>query len=68
MTQPKTFVDTRLALEQATEYLVRQRDCSPHEAQEWIRQEATAKRACLEEVARAIVVGETVSYHHSAPV
>ena len=68
MTQPKTIVDTRLALEQATEYRVRHRDCSPHEARGWIQQEARAKRACLEEVARAIVVGETVSYHHSVPV
>lgn len=57
MTQTKTIVDTRLALEQATEYLVRQRDCSPHEAQEWIQQEARAKRAWLEDVARAILVG-----------
>jgi len=47
--------DIRSVLEQATEYLVVHRHCSAAEAESWIEQEARAKKASLDEVAKAII-------------
>ena len=53
---------TCAVLAQAIQGLIARHNCSPVEARERIEREAMAKRASLNDVARAIVVGETVSY------
>jgi len=57
----------RTVLAQAMEYLIARYSCSTDEARERIQREAMAKRASLDEVARAIVVGEVVSYRPNVP-
>ena len=64
---PDAQTITRTVLAQAMEYLIAQYSCSTDEARERIQREAMAKRASLDEVARAIVVGEAVSYRPNAP-
>ena len=59
--------DTRTVFAQAMEYLISRHSYSSDEARERIQREAMAKRASLDEVARAIVVGEVVSYHPNVP-
>lgn len=58
----------RTMLAQAMEYLIARHGCSPVEARERIEREAVAKRASLNDVAQAIVVGETVSYRQVCPL
>jgi response regulator NasT len=53
--RPSAVSDTRSALSEATDYLTAYHQCSPQEAQEWILQEARAKKARLETVAREIL-------------
>jgi AmiR/NasT family two-component response regulator len=64
---PDTRTATRIVLAQAMEYLIARYNCSTDEAQERIQREAMAKRVFLDEVARAIVVGEAVSYRPNVP-
>ena len=59
--------DVRTAIQNATEYLVAHRNCSPEKALEWIQQEAMAKKAALGIVAAAIITGESVPYRYSVP-
>lgn len=66
--QLASIPDIRSVLEQATEYLVANRHCSAAEAEAWIQQEARAKKACLGEVAKAIIAEETVGYHYDIPI
>ena len=67
-TKAKLGRSVRSALSQATQCLAADYGLSPKESREWILQEAMAKRASLIEVARAIVIGETVAYRYDAPV
>jgi AmiR/NasT family two-component response regulator len=67
MMEPGQVSDTRAVFRQATECLIARHCCSTDEASERIRQEAMAKRATLDEVARAIIVGEPLSYRPSPP-
>jgi AmiR/NasT family two-component response regulator len=60
-------LETRLDIEQARAYLAASRHCSWSEAQARIEQEARAKRASLDEVARAILADEQIAYRHDAP-
>jgi len=64
----RTISDAHSALQQATDYLVTRHHCSPQEAQEWIRQEARAKKARLDTVARAILAEEAIDYCHPVPI
>ena len=64
----REVLDVRAALEQAAEHLAAHLKCTPREAREWIRQEARAKKACLDRVARAILLGETVPYSYDVPI
>jgi len=64
----KDILNTRSALKRATEYLTTRYHCSPQEALERIQQEARAKRARLEEVARAIVTEKTIGYQYDVPI
>jgi len=66
--QLKDILDTRSVLTRATEYLVTNRNCSPQEAQEWIQQEARAKKASLNKVAQAILTDDTVHYRYDVSV
>ena len=66
--QAETVVDARAALGNATRYLVERHRWSEQEAQEWIQQEARAKKASLRQVARAIIDQKLVRYRYSAPV
>ncbi len=59
--------DIRSVLEQATEYLVVHRHCSAEEAEAWIQQEARAKKASLDEVAKAVIAQKAVGYHYDVP-
>jgi AmiR/NasT family two-component response regulator len=68
MTNGETVVHTRLLLKQAARYLTATYAFSLREAEEWIQQEARAKRGGLREVAEAIVAQRTVGYHYNAPV
>jgi AmiR/NasT family two-component response regulator len=61
------ILGTRLDLEQAEAYLAANRHCSVAEAERWIQQEARAKKASLDQVAKAIIAGETVGYHYDMP-
>jgi AmiR/NasT family two-component response regulator len=61
------ILDTRFTLEQAKAYLTANRHCSVAEAESWIEQEARAKKASLDEVAKAIIAEETVGYHYDIP-
>jgi AmiR/NasT family two-component response regulator len=64
----REVLDIRTALEQATEYLIARRKCTPREAREWIQQEARAKKVCLDRVAKAILLGKKVPYSHDVPI
>jgi AmiR/NasT family two-component response regulator len=64
----KQVLNARSAFKQATHYLVVNHQLSPQEARARIMQEAMAKRAGLEEVARAVVAGNTVEYHYNTPI
>ena len=66
--RPRTTLDTHSALQHATDYLIARRGCSPQEAQEWIQQEARAKKARLDSVARAIVAEQVIDYCHDVPI
>ena len=66
--QAETVVDARAALGNATRYLVERHRWSEQEAQEWIQQEARAKKASLRQVARAIIDQKLVRYRYSVPV
>ena len=66
--QAETMVDARAALGNATRYLVASHRWSEQEAQEWIQQEARAKKASLRQVARAIIDQKLVRYRYSVPV
>jgi AmiR/NasT family two-component response regulator len=66
--QAETNVDARAALGNATRYLVASHRCSEQEAQEWIQQEARAKKTSLRQVARAIIDQKPVRYRYSVPV
>jgi AmiR/NasT family two-component response regulator len=67
MREPETVSDTRTVLAQAMEYLIARHSCSSDEARDRIQREAMAKRAALDEVARAIVIGEVVIYRPNVP-
>ena len=64
----RDVLDVRAALEQATEHLAAHHKCTPREAREWIQQEARAKKVCLDRVARAILLEETVPYSYDVPI
>ena len=64
----RTISNTHSALQQATDYLIARHNCSPQEAQEWIQQEARAKKVRLHTVARAILAEETINYCHDVPI
>jgi AmiR/NasT family two-component response regulator len=64
---PDARTVTRTVLSQAMEYLIARYSCSTDEARERIQREAMVKRASLDEVARAILVGEAVSYRPNVP-
>jgi hypothetical protein len=55
--------DVRSAFRQAVHHLEAKRGFSPQEAREWILQEARAKKASLEAVAKAVIAGSEVEYH-----
>jgi hypothetical protein len=62
------MTDRRLVEESFRPNMTATCDFSPQEAEEWIQQEARAKRGGLREVAEAIVARRTVGYHYNAPV
>jgi AmiR/NasT family two-component response regulator len=64
---PDDLAVIRAVLAQATQCLIARHHCSAVEARERIEREAMAKRAPLNDVARAIVFEETVSYRPVAP-
>jgi AmiR/NasT family two-component response regulator len=64
----KQILDIRRAIKQATERLSEHRHCTPQEALEQIQQEARAKRVKLDEVARAIILDQPVSYRYDVPI
>jgi AmiR/NasT family two-component response regulator len=68
MTRIRHIIDTRLAIKQATTYLIEHQNCTPHEALERIQQEARAKRVALDKVAKAIVCETPIFYQHDAPI
>jgi response regulator NasT len=63
-----TISDTHSALRQATDWLIARHQCSSQEAQEWIRQEARAKKARLDTVARELLAQEAIDYCSEGPV
>ena len=67
-TRPENILDVQLILRRAVEHLVTRYRCSAEEAQRRIGQEARAKKTSLDEVAKAIIAGETVDYHYDVPV
>jgi response regulator NasT len=64
----RTISDTHSALQHATDCLISRHNCSSQEARELILQEARARKASLDRVARAILLGETVPYCYDVPV
>jgi len=60
--------DARLAIQRATAYLVARQNCSVQSAWVLIQQEAMAKRANLDTVAKSIVAGEPILYRYSIPI
>jgi AmiR/NasT family two-component response regulator len=64
----REVLDVRAALERATQHLAAHCQCTPREAREWIQQEARAKKVCLDRVASAILLGETVPYSYDVPI
>ncbi len=68
VTLGQEMLDVRTALTRAIAHLVAQRHCTPQEANEWIQQEARAKRTKLDKVAWAIVHGRPVQYQYDAPI
>ncbi len=62
-----SILDVRSAFRQAMRHLVANHDLSPQEAQEWILQEAMAKKASLEEATKAIIARETIEYRPGVP-
>jgi AmiR/NasT family two-component response regulator len=55
-------------LKQAAGQIAAQHNCTLQEADEWMQQEARAKKASLSEVSAAVLAGRTVDYHYDAPV
>ncbi len=66
--QYRSAMDKRSIIANAVNYLIVQQRLSPKKAQEWILQEAMAKKANLDEVAEAVLSNKTVGYHYSAPI
>jgi AmiR/NasT family two-component response regulator len=66
--QRRDIIGVKSMLKTAIQYLAAARHLSPHQAQEWVHQEARAKKACLYEVAEAVLDGSTVRYHHDVPM
>ncbi len=62
------ILDIRSLFRRATSCLVTEQHCSPQEAWSRIEQEARAKRVELDIVARAILQGQPVPYHHDVPI
>jgi response regulator NasT len=60
--------DMRSVFQQATDRLVARHHSSPQEAQDWIRQEAWAKKVALDTVARAILAEELAPSCRDLPV
>ena len=57
----------RAVLKRATDYLVARYGCTPQEARRRIHQRARAKKAALSQVARMVLVGQTVDYRYNVP-
>jgi response regulator NasT len=68
LTRIKQILDTRRTIQEATTYLIENRDCTPEEALDRIQQEARAKRVKLDEVARAIILDQPISYRYAVPI
>ena len=68
MKEPHNRLDTRTVLARAVEQLIAHYGCSSDEAWARVQQEAMAKRVPLDQVARAIVTGVTLSYRPNAPI
>ena len=62
------ILDARFAILDAAMYLAHRDRCSQAEAMERIHQEARAKRAELANVARAVLLKETVPYYYDVPI
>lgn len=59
--------ETRVMIKSAVNYLVVRWQFSPEKAQEWIWQEARAKKVSLDQVAEAVMNGQEVRYRYSVP-
>ena len=59
--------EARVMIKSAVNYLVIRWQFSPKKAQEWLWQEARAKKVSLNQVAEAVMNGQEVRYRYSGP-
>jgi AmiR/NasT family two-component response regulator len=64
----QTTADKRSIINSAINHLSIRYKLPPEKAQEWILQEAMAKKATLDQVAEAVLCDKPVEYRYSAPV
>jgi AmiR/NasT family two-component response regulator len=64
----KAVLNIRSTIQRATEHLATHYRFSPREAHEWVQQEARAKKANLDQVAQAVLNGNSVPYRYDVPI